>query len=196
MAAEEETSGYDDHKGEGLQRRGDQLRAAAPLDAAPLQNEKSDEDEDGDQVDMAGERANEVAAVFADDDGHGGGGAAGGEPVAPADHEACVIAEGAARKIVLPAAARNSGAECRHERSSAKRVESADDPDAEEKINVGEPLRNVAGRTHDSRGDGVADGGGNSEPHAENFEEAAASARGGGDGVESAARRGAAPSGR
>src|SRR5713226_2283265 len=189
MAAEEETSGYDDHKGEGLQRRSDQLRAAAPL-----QNEKSDDHQDSDELDVARERANEVAAVFADDDGHRGGGAAGGEPVAPADHEAGVIAEGAARKIVLPAAARNSGAEFRHGRSTGKRVEAADDPDAEEKINVGEPLRNVAGRANDTSGDGIADRGGNSEPHAEDFEEAAAS--GGGDGVQSAARRGAARRGR
>src|SRR5713226_2281412 len=194
MAAEQETSGYDDDKSEGLQRRGNQLRAAAPLDAAPLQNEKSDDDEDGDQVDMAGERANEFAAVFADDDGYGGGGAAGGEPVAPAHDEAGVIAEGAARKIVLTAAARNSGAEFGHGRSTGKRVEAADDPDAEEKINVGEPLRNVAGRANDTSGDGIADRGGNSEPHAEDFEEAAAS--GGGDGVQSAARRGAARRGR
>src|SRR5713226_621240 len=194
MAAEEETSGYDDHKGEGLQRRGDQLRAAAPLDAAPLQNEKSDDHQDSDELDVARERGKKLAAVLANDDGHRGGGAAGGEPVAPAHDEAGVIAERAARKIVLPAAARNSGAEFRHGRSTGKRVEAADDPDAEEKINVGEPLRNVAGRANDTSGDGIADRGGNSEPHAEDFEEAAASTRG--DGVQSAARRGAARRGR
>src|SRR6266851_1619548 len=98
--------------------------------------------------------------------------------------------------MTMPAAARNSGAEFRHGRSTGKRVEAADDPDAEEKINVGEPLRNVAGRANDTSGDGIADRGGNSEPHAENLEKAAASTRGGTEGVESAARRGAARSGR
>jgi hypothetical protein len=48
-------------------------------------------------------------------------------------------------------------------------------------------LRNVAGRAHDSGGDGIANRGGYSEPHAENFEQPAAAAR---DlsGIESAAR--------
>src|SRR5260370_5295990 len=126
MAAEEETSGYDDHKGEGLQRRGDQLRAAAPLDAAPLQNEKSDDHQDSDELDVARERGKKLAAVLADDDCHRGGSAAGGEPVAPADHEAGVIAQGTARKIVLPAAAQYRRREFGQRRSAGKGVEATE----------------------------------------------------------------------
>ena len=120
---------------------------------------------------------NQRAAVFGDDDGDGGGGAASREPVAPADDEAGVIADGAAREIVLAAAARNRGAEFGQRRRADKRVESADDPNAEEEINVGEPLRDIAGRAHDARGDSVADGGGDAEPHAENLQQAAATER-------------------
>src|SRR5713101_8588768 len=170
MSAEKETSRHDDYKRKGFQCRGDQLRAATPLDAAPLQNEKSDDDEHGDQVDVAGERANKFAAILADDDGHGGGGAAGGEPVAPAHDEAGVFAEGAAGEIVLAPTARDSRAEFGNGRSAGERVESANDPHAEEETNVWEPPRDIAGSAHDSSGDGVSDGGGNAEPHAQDFE--------------------------
>src|SRR5258707_13852636 len=106
MAAEQETSGYDDDKSEGLQRRGNQLRAAAPLDAAPLQNEKSDDDEDGDQVDMAGERANEFAAVLADDDGYGGGGSSVGQWIGPRSNDTGVLDLCGCRNIVIRLPAR------------------------------------------------------------------------------------------
>src|SRR5258708_37874554 len=144
MSAEKETSRHDDYKREGLQCRSGQLRATAPLDAAPLQDEEPDDDEHGDQVDMAGERANEFAAVLANDDGHGGGGAAGREPVAPSDDEAGVFAEGAAGKIVLAAAARDCRAEFGHGGSAGERGECARNPDAEEEVNGGEPFRDVA----------------------------------------------------
>jgi len=41
--------------------------------------------------------------VLTDDDADGAGGATGGEPVAPADDETGIIAEGAAGKVVLAA---------------------------------------------------------------------------------------------
>src|ERR1700738_3239351 len=84
MSAPEEAGSNDDYESEGLHRRREELRAAAPLDAAPLQNEKSENDEDSDELDVAGERRDKFAAVFADDDGYGGGGAAGGKPGGPA----------------------------------------------------------------------------------------------------------------
>src|SRR5258707_3538102 len=84
-----------------------------------------------------------------------------------------------ASRVNAYAAARDRGAKFGHGRSAGKRVESADDPNAEKEINVGEPLRDVARRAHDSGGDGVADGSRDSKPHAKNFEEVAASARGG-----------------
>jgi len=188
VSTEEEAGRNDDHEGERFHRGGDQLRAAAPLDAAPLQDEKSDDDQHGNELDVSGQRTDKFAAVFADDDGDGGRGAAGGKPVAPADDEAGILTERAARKVILAAAARNCRAEFGQGRRAGERIESPDDPDAEEEINIGEPLRNVAGRPYDSSGDRVTNRGGYSEPHAENFEQAATAAW---DlsGIESGARR-------
>jgi hypothetical protein len=141
------------------------VTSCAP-DAAPLQDEKSDDDADGDGLDVSGQCREQRAAVFAYDDGDGGGRAAGGEPVAPADDEAGVVAHGAAGEIELAAAAGDGGAEFGHGRGTDEGVESADDPDAEEKIDVGEPLRYVTGGADDAGGDRVAHGGGDAEPDA------------------------------
>src|SRR5207245_2549625 len=97
-----------------------------------------------------------------------------GEPIAPADNEAGIIAEGAARKIVLASAARNSGAEFGHGRSAGKCVETTENPYGKKHPHIGEQPGDVAGCSNDACGDGVADGGGHSEPHAKNLEEAAA----------------------
>src|SRR5258708_28638526 len=107
MSAKKKTSRHDDYECEGLQCRGDQLRAAAPLDSTPLQNEKSEDDEDGDQIDVPVESTNQFAAVLGNYDRHGRGGAAGGAPIAPAHGEAGVFAEGAAGEIVLGATPRD-----------------------------------------------------------------------------------------
>src|SRR5712672_2062151 len=115
-----------------------------------------------------------MTAVFADHDRDGGRRATRREPVAPADNEASVIAESAARKIVLATAARNSSAEFGHRRSTGKCVETTENPDSEKHPHVGEQPGDVAGRSNDAGGNGVADGGGHSEPHAENLEEASA----------------------
>src|SRR5258708_32129841 len=93
MSAKKKTSRHDDYECEGLHSRGDQLRAAAPLDSTPLQNEKSEDDEDGDQIDVPVERPNQFAAVLGTYDRHGRGGAAGGQPSAPAHHEPGRFAE-------------------------------------------------------------------------------------------------------
>src|SRR5260370_40510387 len=111
MSAEKKTSRNDDYEREGLQCRGDQLRATAPLDSTPLQNEKSEDDEDGDQIDVPVESTNQFAAVLGNYDRHGRGGAAGGEPIAPAHDEAGVLAEGAAGGNVIDAAARDERGE-------------------------------------------------------------------------------------
>jgi|ERR1700686_970778 len=195
VSTEEEASRNDDHEGERFHRCSDQLRAAAPLDAAPLQNEKSDNDNDRNELDVPAKRTDEFAAVLANHNSNGGSRPTRGEPVAPADDEAGVLAERATRKIILAAAARNRSAEFGQRGRASERIESPDDPDAEEEINVGEPLRNVAGCAHDSGGDGVSDRGGYSEPHAENFEQAATAARDP-SGIDSGARRGGAGRGR
>ena len=107
------------------------MRAAAPLNAAPLQDAESADD--GDRKNflscVAGEDGEKVAALFGDDHGHGGGGAAGGEPVAPTDDESGVVAESAAGKIILAAAAGNGGTEFGHGGCAGERVETAEEPD-------------------------------------------------------------------
>ena len=112
-----------------------------------------------------------MSTVFADHNRNRRRGSAGGEPIAPADDEAGVIAESAARKIILAAAAGNRGAEFRDRRSAEQCVESADDPNGEKEPGIRQVFCDVAGSSNDSRGDGVSDGRGHAEPHAENFEE-------------------------
>src|SRR5467141_2732475 len=118
-----------------------------------------------------------MAAVFGDDYGDNRG-AARGKPVAPADDEAGVIAERAAREIVLAAAAGNGGAEFGHRRGAEKSVESAGDPYTDKQPCVGNSFRNFALRSNDSRGDGISDSHSHTEPHSENLQQAAAADRG------------------
>src|SRR5216684_4391274 len=162
--------------------------SAAVDNCAPLQNEKPNDYknrndqrnapfESGDDQ-VSAEDREERAAVFGDDDGDGGGCAAGGKPVAPADDESGVIAEGAAREIVLAAATGNRGAKLRHRGGAGKSIESAENPNSEKHPRIGEKLGDVAGRSNDAGGDGVANRGGHAEPHAEDLEQASAADRG------------------
>ena len=164
-------------------RRGGKLRAAAPFDSAPLQNAKPKmmTMETISIFVMPARIGKKVAAVFGDDDGDGGSGAAGGEPVAPADDKTGVIAEGAARKIILAAAAGNGGAEFGHGGCAGECVESTENPNSEKHPGVGEKLGDVAGRSNDAGGDGVADRRSHAEPHAENLKQAAAADGGSGE---------------
>src|ERR1700730_15157009 len=97
VSTEEEAGRNDDYERECFHRRGDQLRAAAPFDSPPSQYEKSGDDQDRNELDVPGQRADEFAAVFANHNSDGGSRAAGGEPVAPAHDESGILAEGAAR---------------------------------------------------------------------------------------------------
>ena len=65
----------------------------------------------GDELDVAGQRGKVRALYSPMTMADGGDGAASGKPVAPADDESGVVAERAAREIVLAAAARNGRAE-------------------------------------------------------------------------------------
>jgi len=96
VSPEEEAGRNDDYECKCFHRRGDQLRSAAPFYAAPLQDEKSDDNDDRNELDVSGERADQFAAVFADDDGDRGRRAAGGEPVAPPHYESRVFTQRAA----------------------------------------------------------------------------------------------------
>jgi len=95
--------------------------------------------------------------------------AAGGEPVAPTDDESGVIAESAARKIILAAATGNGGTEFGHGGCAGERVETAEEPDTEKHPGVREKLGNVAGRVKDAGADGVADRRGHAKPHAKTW---------------------------
>src|SRR5260370_507906 len=107
-----------------------------------------------------------MAAILGDDYGDNRG-AARGKPVAPADDEAGVIAERAARKIVLAAAAGNGGAEFGHRRGAEKSVESAGDPYTDKQACVGKSFRNFARRSNDSRRDVISDSHKQTQPHSE-----------------------------
>ena len=133
---------------------------------------------------VAGENREKVPAVFGDDDTDSGGSATSGKPIAPADNEAGVVAEGAARKIVLAAAAGNRCAKLRHGRCAGKCVKSAENPNAEKHPDAGKKFGDVARRSNDASGDGVSDGRGHTKPHAENLKQPAAPncARGTSDG--------------
>src|SRR4029077_10831282 len=132
----------------------DELRATAPADAAPLQDAKSEDDGGGDKLYVAGKHGKKMAAVLGDDNGDGGS-ATRGKPVAPSDDEAGVIAESAARKIVLAAATGNRRAEFGHRRRAEKRVKSASDPHTNKQPRIRKTLRNFAGRSNDSGGNRI-----------------------------------------
>src|SRR5215472_10732575 len=91
-AAQKKSGCDENHEGAGLQHSRQELRVASPANPAPLQHAKAENDRDRETLHAPGENREEVAAVIADDDGDGRSGAASGEPVAPADDEAGVIA--------------------------------------------------------------------------------------------------------
>src|SRR5260370_684353 len=110
-----------------------------------------------------------MAPILGDDYGDNRG-AARGKPVAPADDEAGVIAERAARKIVLAAAAGNGGAEFGHRRGAEKSVESAGDPYTDKQPCVGKSFRNFARRSNDSRRQRIPSSPNHTEPPSPNFQ--------------------------
>ena len=122
----------------------------------------------------ASEDGEKTPAIFANDDGHGRGRTAGRKPITPADDETSILTDSAARKIVLASAAWNRGAEFRHRGGAEERVKSANDPHTEKQPSVWKASCDVTGRSNDARGNRVADGGGNSKPHAENLQQPAA----------------------
>ena len=168
----------DDHDEEDqtLEDGGEVLHLAAHADASPLQQGEENDRGNGSQLDAHGaiQRGENMRHVLTDDDADGAGGATGGEPVAPADDETGIIAEGAAGKVVLAATFGDRGAEFSKLESADEGVKSATKPDAEEKPVIGEARGDVAGSAHDAGGDGIADGDGDAEADAEDLQELAA----------------------
>ena len=112
--------------------------------------------------------------VFADHDADRASGSAGGQPVAPANDEASVITEGAARKIVLAAAAGNARAEFGELEGTDQSIKRTDKPYAKKQPVVREARGNISGSAHDAGTDGVTDGHRDAETYTQNFQEFAA----------------------
>src|SRR5262249_48056188 len=173
-AAKREASDDEYEKGAGLERGGEQLRCTAPFDAAPLQNGEAKQNDDGDRRISAGESGKKNSRVITNDQRDDGVGAAGGDPVAPADDEAGVFAERAARIVILATAARNRSTEFSERRGAEKGVEAPDYPDGEKQPDIRQLGGDVALCGNDSGGDGVADRGGDAEPHSQDLQQPAA----------------------
>jgi len=109
--------------------------------------------------------------IFAEHDADGAGGAAGGDPIAPADDEARIFAEGAAREIILAAAGGDQGAEFGKLEGAEEGVESPADPDGDEQPGVGKDCGDAAGGANDADRNGIADGDGNAETDTEYLKE-------------------------
>jgi len=118
-----------------------------------------------------------MPAIIADDDGDGCRRATGGKPVAPADDKAGIVTQRAPRKIVLPAAARNRGAKFGHRRSTAKRVEPAENPNGQKQPRRRQSLCDLPGRVDDARSDRISNGRRHPKPHAKHFQQPAAAVR-------------------
>ena len=73
----------------------------------------------------------------------------------------------------MSATAGNRRAEFGHRGRPYQGVKPTDNPNAQKKEGTWEPLSDVPGSADDSRGDGVANSGGDPEPDAEHFEETA-----------------------
>ena len=159
-------------KARPFQKRGEVLDLAAHADAFPLQQrEKNDNGDAGDFDAQRGvQDRKEMRGVFAEHDAYGARGAAGGDPIAPADDEASVIAEGATREIVLAAAGGNQRTEFGELESADKGIKRAANPDADKEPGIGEKRGNVAGSADDADGDGIADRDCDAEADAENLE--------------------------
>ena len=147
--------------------------ATAPAHAAPLENSESDDYGDGD--DFYGfvatvKRGDQLSAVFADDDCDRSKRAATGKPIAPTNDEAGVIADGATREIVLAATAWNGRAEFGHGGCTEQGIKPADNPNTEKEPGIWQDFRDDAGGANDPSSDGVAHGGGDAEPDAEDLQ--------------------------
>ena len=115
-----------------------------------------------------------MSHVFADDDAHGARGAASGKPVAPADDETGIVADGAPGEIVLAAAFGNCRAQFGELEGTHQGVEGAAKPHAEKKPVIGKARGDIAGRAHDAGGNGVADRDRDAKAYAEDLQELAA----------------------
>ena len=112
-----------------------------------------------------------MRGVFAEDDANGSGCAAGGDPVTPTDDESSVIAQGAARKIVLATTGWNQRTEFCKLECAKQGVKCATDPDGDEEPGIGKARGNVAGRADNAYGDRVTDSHSNAEADAQDLQE-------------------------
>jgi hypothetical protein len=194
MTAKSETSDDHDKEDEALENGGEVLNFAAHADAFPL--EQGEENDDGDgghfesgdvrqvrrqtrekvtqhaaQLEGATKGPEYVSHIFADDDADGAGGAAGGEPVAPADDEAGVVSNGAAREIVLATTFGDGGGELSELEGAHEGVERSTEPYREKQPMIREASSDITGSTNDAGGDRIPDGDGNAEADAEDLQE-------------------------
>src|SRR5208283_964422 len=170
-------AGNDNGKeGQGLEEGGEVSHLAAHADAFPLQHRK--ENDHGDSGDFDAQAAihnrEDVRHILADDDADGASGTAGGQPIAPANDESGILAERAARKIILAAAFWDGGAKFGKLEGADKSVERSAKPDAEEQPVIGQARGDVAGSAYDAGANGIAHGHGNAKAHTENLQELAA----------------------
>src|SRR5205807_5005532 len=98
-------------------------------------------------------------------------GAAGRDPVAPANDEPAVVAEGLAHEDVLPAGARHQRPELRERVRAEQSVDAADDPDREEGPEGGKLRSDLPRSAEDAGADDVADRDRESEGQAEDLQQ-------------------------
>ena len=172
-AAQGEARDDHDQENQSFQDGGEVLNFAAHGYTFPLQQRENYDYRDAGDFDAqhAVEHREEMRQIFAEDDADGAGGAAGGDPIAPADDEAGVFAESAAREIILAAAGRNQGAEFRELEGAEEGVKGAADPDSDEEPCVGKDCGDAAGSANDADRDGIADGDRDAEADAEDLQE-------------------------
>src|SRR5208283_4213484 len=165
VATESEAGNDNGKEGQGLEEGGEVLHLAAHADAFPLQHRK--ENDHGDSGDFDAQAAihnrEDVRHILADDDADGASGTAGGQPIAPANDESGILAERAARKIILAAAFWDGGAKFGKLEGADKSVERSAKPDAEEEPVIGQPRGDVAGSAYDAGANGIAHGHGNAK---------------------------------
>ena len=170
--AEVEAGGDQKEEGQRLQQAGHILRPPTPPHAQPLHQCENGDHRQRDDFHRPQVR-DEMNGVLADNDRDRGSGAAGRDPVAPADDESGVIAEGVADKNILAARFRHQGPQLRERVGAQESVEAADDPDREKEPEGRQVRGNFARRPQNARGDGVADDHGQTKGQAENSEKAA-----------------------
>ena len=149
----------DDERGERqrLEQAQQLLPLSGPAGAAPVQHRKGDDRRRGHRRPMAPGRRHQHAEVLADDHSDRGRGPGGADPVAPADDEAGVAAEGPTHENVLPARPGDHRGELGHRDGPEQRVDAARDPDGEKERGGGQAEGDVAGSAEDADADGVAD---------------------------------------